>query len=204
MKLNLATMISQFNQLELKVRLSVFAGVLLMLVLADVFTVLGFQWGALQKIGQDNQTLHDDIERLKGDLLRIDQMRSGLQNSRTQLEGMNSKIHSVGEVSPILEDVSKIANQAGVKIEQLTPQSDAQQALITSGAVKYYALPIVVQATSGYHMFGHWMNQLESAALFFNLSSLTIEDQGGDVNHHRINATFKVVLSDKNTDGPKK
>jgi hypothetical protein len=53
-------------------------------------------------------------------------------------------------------------------------------------------------------MFSHFINKLESANLFFTIGNLTVEDRGGDVNHHSINAILKIVLSDKNTDDQKK
>ncbi|MEI7998096.1 MAG: type 4a pilus biogenesis protein PilO [Candidatus Omnitrophota bacterium] len=204
MKIDIGLIIEKFNQLDAKIRYAAFAGILLVIFLVDFFTLIGFQWGSLEKIYTENQALQQNIERLKSDIHGIDQMKAGLQQSRKQLEAMNMKIHAVTDKDAILEDVSRIANEADVKIEQLTPQIESQQALVSSGALKYYALPIVIQASSGYHTFGHFINQLEQAKLFFTISSLTMEDRGGDSHRHSINTTFKVVLSDKNTGDQKK
>lgn len=196
MTIHLKPLVAKFNKLDIKARYGVFGVLLALLVLLDVFVVMGFQRGALDSLSLGNQTLKTDIERLKNDLLRIDQMKTSLLQSRTQLEAMNMKIRGVTEVSPVLEDVSRMAQTAGVKIEQLTPQAELGQPLITTSSIKYYALPIVVQASSGYHMFGRFMSELESAKLFFNLSHFSIQTQENDRQQRSISAVFKVVLSD--------
>jgi Tfp pilus assembly protein PilO len=201
MKINFIPMIEKFNKLESRVRYGSFVVILLAIFMVDLFTMMKFQWAALQKIGRDNQALRVDIDRLKVDLKGIDQKKIELKDSRSQMEAMNIKIRSITEVSSIQEDISRIASGSGIKIEQLTPQSASQRLLVSSGGVKYYVLPIMLQATSGFHKFGHFIGQLESESLMLTTSNLSIEDQGGDINHHNIKATFKVVLSDKNMGG---
>ncbi|MBF0489197.1 MAG: type 4a pilus biogenesis protein PilO [Candidatus Omnitrophica bacterium] len=204
MKIDFSQIIEKFNQWDVNARYAVFGSVLLMLFLLDFFTILGFQWRAFEKINSENQAMQENTDHLKANLQRISEMNNGLKLSRSQFEVVNARIRSLGEVSSVVEDVSRVASECEVRIEQVTPQSEFQQALISSESTKYYALPIVIQATSGYHMFGHFINKLESSNLFFTLSNLTIEDRTSDSRLHSINATLKVVLSDKNTDGQKK
>ena len=203
MKIDIASIIANFNRLDLRTRYAIFAGCLAAVFLLDGFTLMAFQWLILQNIESKSQTLEQNIKQVKSDLVRIDQMKASLQRSRTQMETMNMKIRPVTDKDSILDDISQIANQAGVKIDQLTVQGDFQKALISTKTIKYYALPIVIQASSGYHTFGHFINELEQARLSFILSGLTIEDHSGD-SRHSINAIFKVVLSDKNTGDHKK
>jgi Tfp pilus assembly protein PilO len=198
MKFDFNKILEQFNKLDLKIRYAIFGGIFLLIFLLDIFTLMGFQMGNIQKIDADKLTMQQSIDQLKADLKRVDQMKASLQNSRSQLESLNAKIRSVNEVSSLLEDISRIANEAGIKIEQLNPQTDPPQLLLSSGTVKYYSLSIVIQATSSYHVLGHFINQLESANLFFTLTNLMIEDRGSEgSNRHNISATLKFVLSDK-------
>ena len=55
MKISITPMIEKFNQLEIKIRYGVFIVILLVIFLVDLFTIIGFQWGALQNIGNENQ-----------------------------------------------------------------------------------------------------------------------------------------------------
>lgn len=203
MKFDFSQIIDKFNQLDIKIRYAIFAGLLVLIFVLDFFTILGLQLGGLHKVDEDNLTMKQNIERLKADSQRVNQMKASLENSRSQLEALNVKIRPLEEVSSLLEDISKVAVDSGVKIEQLTPQSEPPQALISTGPMKYYSLPVVIQATSGYHVFGRFMSQLESANLFFTVSNLTIEDRNGDANSHNVSATLKFVLSEKNAGGQK-
>jgi len=204
MKIDLSPILEKFNQLDNKARYAIFAGLLFVIFLLDLFTIIGLQWSFLQKVDGDNQTLQQNIERTKSQEQGMDHTKKALENSRSQLEAMKMKIRSVQDKDTLLENISRVAKKAGVKIDQLSAQTESQQPLISAGAVKYYALPIVIQATSGYHNFGYFLNQLESENLFFNLSNVVIESRVGDVHHQGINATLKVVLSDINTDVQKK
>ena len=53
--------------------------------------------------------------------------------------------------------------------------------VVTGPDSQYYALPIVIAAHSGYHMFGHFLNKLESGNLLFMVHDLRIEDTGNGI-----------------------
>lgn len=204
MKIDFRQVTEFLNKLDIKFRYAIFLGVLLLILFIDFFTLMNLQWGAIEKMGNDNQTLQQNIERLKSDMQRINQMKDGLQKNRTQLEIMNVKIRPVGEISSLVDDMSSLANEVGVRIDQLTPQPEGPKSLASNESAKYYVLPIVVQASSSYHKFGHFLNRLELGKFLFMVPSLSIEDRDGDIHHHLINANLKVVLSEKNTDGKQK
>ena len=204
MKFDFGQFIEIFNKLDVKFRYGIFFGVLLLIFILDFFTLMALQCSAIGKMDNDHKYLQQNIERLKSDLQRVNQMKEGLQNSRDQLDSINIKIRPVGDVSSIMEDMSGLANEAGVKIDQLTPQPEAQKSVASNETVKYYTLPIVVQATSSYHTVGHLLNRLELGKLLFVISNLSIEDRDGDIHRHAINVNLKVVLSEKNVDGKQK
>ena len=204
MKFDFGQIIEMFNKLDVKIRYGVFVGILLLIFFLDFFTIMAFQWGSIRNMENEQKSLKQNIERLQSDLLRVNQFKNNLQTSKAQLEALNKKIHSVGEISSIMEDISSLANEVGVKIDQLTPQQDAQKSAASNETVKYYFFPIVIQGTSSYHAFGHFLNRLELEKLLFIVSNLSIEDRDGDVRHHALNANLKIVLSEKNTDGKQK
>lgn len=193
------------DKLDINIRYGIFIGILVIIFVLDFFIIIApLQLNAIQKTGTDRQSLQQSIERLKSDLTRIDQMKISLDKNRKELDVLNAKIRSVGEIPSILEDMSRLANEVGVKIDQITPQPDAQKILVSSDSGKYYLLPIVIQATSGYHMFGRFLNRLELGKLLFIVQTLTIENKVDDAKKHMITATLKVVVYEKNSDGPQK
>jgi Tfp pilus assembly protein PilO len=201
MKLDFQQILDKFNDLDVKVRCGIFIALLVGFFIVDFFTLINLQSAMLNKTTAEIQKIKEDMERLKTDLQRTGQSRSALAKSKTELEDLNKKIRPLGDVSMLLDNISQVAREVGLKIEQVSPQGEPQ-GLFTSGKLKYYGMPIVVQTTAGYHEFGQFINKLESADLFFMTTHLSIEDQETDVKNHKINATLKFILSDTNIDKP--
>lgn len=197
MKVTVDSLITKFNGLDIKARYAIFATALLVVFAVDYALIMNFQ---LQFIGRSNEeikTLSGDTARVQADKQRIDQMRKGLESSRTQLQAMNVKIRSMQEVPLILDDISRLANEVGIKIDQLIPRKEDQEKLISSPEGDFYALPIVISARGGYHPWGRFLSRLEAANLYFSLSELRIDADEKDKNNHLITATLKVILGDK-------
>jgi Tfp pilus assembly protein PilO len=205
MKLDFSQTAQMLNKLDINIRYGIFIAILLIILVLDFFIIImPLQLNPIRKLDSDRQTLQQNIEKLKSDWTRIDQIKVSLQKNRMELEALNSKIRPVGEIPSILEDMSRLANDVGVKIDQITPQPDAQKILVSSDSGKYYLLPIVIQASSGYHMFGRFLNRLELGKLLFIVQSLSIENKADEGKDHIISATLKVVVYEKNLDGPQK
>ena len=102
------------------------------------------------------------------DKQRINLLKKNLQEERTQLKSLSVKVRPIQEVPIILStSISSIANEYGVKIDQLVPEKNLQENLKAASDSKYYSLPIVIKAHCGYHMFGHFLNKLENENMFF-------------------------------------
>ncbi len=197
MKINIEDIISKFNELDIKARYAALAVILVLVFLLDYFLIMNFQLKFLQNSNAEINTLSADTARVQADKQRVHQMRQGLESSRTQLKAMNVKIRSVEEVPSILDDISRLANEVGVKIDQLVPRKENQETLITSPEGNFYALPINIQAHGGYHPWGRFLNRLEGSNLYFSLSDLRIVGDAKDRNNQLITATIKVILTDK-------
>ena len=198
MKFDIQPLIERFNGLDIRARYAVFAACVLAAAGLDYAFIIRAQMHGLEKTDRDIQTVSTDLEHVKADIQRVRQIKQGLETSRSQLQTLNDKIHPVQEVPLILEDISRTANEFHVNIDQLTPLKEAQEALVTAADAKYYALPIVIGARSGYHMFGHFLNKLESGNLLFIMKDLHMEGGGGkDGNNLTVQAVLKVILVDR-------
>lgn len=197
MKLDFDQIAELFMKLDIKLRYAIFLGILGLIFLVDFSTIITFQLQSIGKMEKDHQSIRKDIDQLRIDSQRINQMKAGLEKVRFQLDSMNKKVRQMGEVPSILEDISSLANESGVKIDQLKPLPEGQKSLVSNKNIKYYAFPIVVQATSGYHVFGRFLNKLEHANLYFTVSSLLIESHPSYLDKQGININLKVVLSEK-------
>jgi Tfp pilus assembly protein PilO len=196
MKINPQILIERFNGLDLKIRYAVFAAVLVFIAGLDYLLIMRVQLDGLNKIGAEIKTLSNDTARIKVDRQRINDIKNGLESQRSQLQALNSKIRSMQEIPTVLADISRTANDSGVNINQLVPSNEGQEVLITADDGKYYAVPIVIEAHSAYHMFGRFLNTLESGNLLFMVRDLRMEGNEKDAGRLHIQATLKMVLVD--------
>lgn len=196
MKFDLKMIIEKFNNLDIKARYAALAVCVVVVMGLDYLVLTNFQLRSLSGIDAQVKKIKEETIRVKADTQRIDQIKSGLENSRTQLQALNSKIRSLQEVPAVLEDISRLANESHVQIEQITPSKEVAESLVSSGDVKYYSLPIVIIARSGYHMFGQFLNKLESGDLLFTIRDLSVTQSKGS-GSLSIQATLKVILADK-------
>ena len=201
MNFDLSPFVERFNNLDTKIRYAVFAVCLLGIAGIDYVLLLRVQLNGLRAMDVQAQTLKADIARVKTDVQHINQIKQDLESFRSQLEGVNSKIRSLQEVPLLLEDISRIAQESNVAIEQIIPLKEGQEPLVTAADVKYYSLPIVIVARSGYHMFGYFLRKLESSDLLFTVHELRIGRESlQGLNGLSIRTTLKVVLADRSAE----
>lgn len=198
MKLDLNQILEKLNSLPLNVRYGIFAGVLLLLVAADYFLLMRPQLAGMKSVHAETLKTQGDTARVKSEMERINAIRSGLEGMRGQLQAVSGKLRSSQEVSLIFEEISKAADGTGLKIDQLSlaPGKDGKDVLIATEDTKYFALPIVIIAHSGYHTFGRFLNKLEAADLLFMVQDLKMESgaAGGPLT---IQATLNIIMADK-------
>lgn len=198
MKFNLDLINSKIKKLDPKYRYYIFGGALIFVYLLNYLLILGPLLGSLTKMGTKISELQQSMQSVKSDMNRIDQNRAQLEKIRTQINDVKIKIRSNQEVPLILEDISKSANDYGVKIDQLMPHKDQMEVLVKNDKMKYYALPIMIQVRSSYHDLGRFLAQLEADQIFYNISGFSIVTNPKSATFHTVQLTFKSVISEKN------
>ena len=196
MKLNFSQVIEKFNSLDTKVRYIIFGIFLLLVVAVDYAMIMQFQLGALRAMSAQIHKIDGDIEGVKTDKQRIGQIKQNLEFARIQMKELESKIRSIAEGAMISEEITRIASESHMTIDQISPTKEGQESLVTIGNKKYFALPIVLNLHSGYHMFGLFLNKLSSGSLLFTVKSLKME--GGDKENANIaiQSTLKIIMAD--------
>lgn len=194
MNIKLDVITDKLRKLDPKYHYILLGGVLLLVFLADYFLLLRPLLGSLNKLSSQTAELQHNIQDAKTDIARIGQNRDQLEKIRNQVNEVKVKIRSAQEVPLILEDISRIANENGVKIDQLMPLKDQKVLLAKQKDVEYYALPIMVQARSPYHELGRWLAQLESERVFYGIGNLSIMTNAKDTMRHQVQITLKAAI----------
>ncbi len=200
MKIDAGKLVEKFNALDLKLRYGILGIAVVWIMLLDYALIMQFQVRALSKMKQEIATLKADTDRVKNESQRITQIMRNASGMQGQVQKFNTKIRSLQEVPLVLDEISRIANTNKVTIDQITPAKEGQEEMVTIGSIKYYALPIVITARSGYHMFGRLLNELENAQLLFIVKDLRIQPSEKP-NSLAVGVTLKVILMDKK-EGP--
>ena len=197
MKFDLTKILESFNNLNAQARYGIFGAVVELILAADVFLLALPQCRSIGEIDKQIKKTSEDTLQILKDKQRIKQIRKNLEETRLKLEAMNNKVRSVQEVPAVLETISRVAQENGVKIEQLMPDKPKQESLTVSADGRYYALPVMIQARCGYHKFGVFLNKLEHEELYFILKDLTVQHDDKLTNGHSFALTIKIILVDK-------
>jgi Tfp pilus assembly protein PilO len=197
MKPDLNKILGQFNNLNDQTRYAILGGVVFFIILIDVFLLVLPQMGGIGSNNDQIKQLSDDTQQVLTDRQRIRQLKKNLEDTRTSLNALTQKVRPLQEVPAILSTISSIANEYGVKIDQLEPEKGQQESLKAASADKYYALPVLIKVHCGYHMFGHFLNKLEQEDIYFIMQDFIIQNDGANTNAHSFSLTIKIILVDK-------
>jgi Tfp pilus assembly protein PilO len=195
--INLDLITDKIKKLDPKYRYVIFGAALLVVFVLNYFILLHPLMGSLHQMSAKTSEIRQNLQGVKSDIARIDQNRAQLDKIRTQINEVKIKIRSKQEVPLILEDISRVANHTGVKIDQLMPMRDQQEVLAKSENTKYYALPIMIQARSAYHDLGRFLAQMEADKIFYSVANLSITANPKETTHHMVQLTIKSVISEK-------
>jgi len=197
MKPNLSKIVEYFNNLSDQARYAILGAVVFLIILLDVLFLVVPQISGIAGANEQIKKLSEDTQQVLTDRRRINLLKKNLQEARLQSRALSAKVRSIQEVPAILGIISSIANEYGVKIDQLVPEKSQQESLTTSADGKYYALPVVIKARCGYHMFGHFLNKLESQDLYFIMKDFIIQNDEKETNTHVFSLTIKIILVDR-------
>ena len=184
---------SVFSKVDGKNRYFVFVGILFAVFLLDYFLLMKPQLSALKKISPEIKSVSDNIKKAKEDIKKLKTYRADLQKVSEKFATANLKVKSRNEVSFILEYIAYVASEAGVKIDQIMPDTLSQELLTENDQRKYYDLPIYMEARSSYHNFGHFLNKIEQNDISLRIGTFSIVVTN-DTRNHAIKLTFKATI----------
>ncbi len=155
-------------------RYYVLVGFMALVFFLDYFAVMSPQLAAFKKINPEIKGVSDKIKRAKSDMKKLDTYQSDLEKLSKKFEEANLKIKSRDEVPSILEHIANIADESGVKIDQIMPDSLGQELLTENSQRKYYDLPIYMEARSSYHNLGRFLSKLSQNDISLRIGAFTI------------------------------
>ncbi len=154
----------------------------------------------LQKSGQLAQQAREAKEQLQS-LQTAASNEPTLQTQHQQLEqsvrGLRKFLPSEQEVPAVIEHLSDLAGQTGLKIQAIFPQRSAESDIPSEKRrlLYYKEIPIQIDALAGFHQLGAFLSLVETADKPMTVSSLRISENPKELRRHSIKLLLRAYFA---------
>jgi Tfp pilus assembly protein PilO len=118
-------------------------------------------------------------------------IRNEYASFKDKAEYLKRMLPAQDQISSLLSDFSSLAESSGVKILKIKPEENIADPKKKAVNNVYSEAPISVEARSGYHQLGDFINKLETGDRFIKIVDIDIKGNDQDPRHHNIK--FKVI-----------
>ena len=139
----------------------------------------------LKQVGDLRAQYRRELAVTEAGLKRMEEVKMEIQRLEKAVGETQSRFPA--EREPILEELSDLAENAGIKILETTPGAQVAGDSEFKGLVK---LPITLHAVGGYHEFGTFVNALENSKRIYLVQDLSIRANPDKERVH----SFQLVL----------
>lgn len=140
-----------------------------------------------------------EIKTVRRDLAHEDLLKKRLEALEQKMGRYEKKLSREKEIPMLLENLSKLAKNSRVKILSITPiekklKAPAEAAIEDS---VYQEVPIAINAQSGYHELGTFINRLENSERYMQVSDIKIKSGKANPKRHDIEFIVYVYTFEK-------
>ena len=185
---------SMVNKINEKNPFFLLSGIFTVILVVFYLFPLQFQLKTLQAINPKIEELTREVTETKNNILRVNQYKKELSRLEDKYQNLQRRIKRKEDIPFLLENISRIADKHGVKIEQILPQTAMNDPILESNEGKYFSIPIVVEAQSGYHQFAQFLNELEREGVFLRLPNFSIQTGIEDSQTVSVNLAIELVV----------
>ncbi len=178
----LANFVNARNLRE-KMMILAFAGALLFF--ADYFILVRPVFQVFQETLPELGTLQGERHGFKNDQKNKAFIEKTCAAAKDALAQRESGFIAPNEVPRLLENLSKLALDSGVKIISLQPIETNKKAK-KEEASRYSRIPIQVNAAAGAHELGKFLARLEGGQTYFRVMNMRIQANPADMRRHSI------------------
>lgn len=127
----------------------------------------------LERAERDERTLRADFSSKAYEAANLEEYKAQMVELESRLEALIGQLPSDTEVPGLLEDVTETGLNSGLQIQSIELQNEI--------AHDYYVeLPILIEATGGYHDFAGFVSGVAGLSRIVTLHDFTIETDDGE------------------------
>lgn len=118
-------------------------------------------------------------------------IRNEYSSFKDKAEYLKKMLPAQDQISGLLSDFSTLAESSGVKILKIKPEENLSDPKKKAANNVYLEVPILIEARSGYHQLGQFINKLETGDRFIKVVDIDIKGNEQDPRRHGIK--FRVI-----------
>lgn len=176
--------------------------VLAVLFVIDIFILVGGQFFPLTRLFAKARQLSANIKQAREDIAFSSTYKNKLTDYNTELLELEKKIILEEGLPVVLEQISKYADNSGVKILRMKPVSGGKS--ITkltsqpsgSGELnrEFYKQAVSLSLRAGFHQLGRFLALLESSKVFFGVQKLEIQANEQEPSRQIVTLVLELVV----------
>lgn len=140
------------------------------------------------------KSLKAELVELKEDQKNKENIQKNYVELKTRFEEILATFIENDQVPELLENLSKIASDAGVRIVTIKPSPESTVDSIPG----FSLLPIEMTASSGTHALGNFLYRLESDKMFYRVEGLSIQANPAEPGKHQITVRLETYRKTAN------
>lgn len=166
-------------------------------------------WKRFVQLGQEVRSSRTTLQETERVIAQEPSLRQEHQRLSETIEGLGQALPSEEGLPKVIEVLSQVAEETGVRIQTIFPQRSFEGPGESAGkaggsATKgvadnlkdlYKEIPIQIDALSGFHQLGAFLNQVESDAQAMELKSVRISGNPKDPRAHDVKLVLRVYFS---------
>ncbi len=165
------------------------------LFVVDYFVWLAPVLSAYSEAAPKIAPLREELKQLKEDHKNKDVLREKWETAKKELIEKDHMFIAADETPALLENLSKQAQKAGVRITSLEPSEGVKMS--SAKASSYTPLPLQMKASAGAHEFGALLSTLETGSTFFRVKDLRIASNPLNERKHLIELSMEAYKREK-------
>lgn len=124
-------------------------------------------------IVRERSALSAELRKTRIAVSEIDKLKKELGASRAKVSECEKMLPAQQEIPSLLENLSAMAKDSNVKIVGITPMTSNEDKSVKDRT--YQEIPILINARSGYHELGKFIDNLENAVRFMKIADIWIK-----------------------------
>jgi len=160
----------------------IYVAALLVIITAYSYLLLRPSVSRLTDLIPKLRSRRAEIQAVRTDLPLEDKLKEKNRLAAKRLKAYENRLSREKEIPALLESLSKLARDSRVKILGITP---LQKVRASMGRI-YQEVPISINAQSGYHELGNFINKLENDKRFMQISNLSVRANRNNAKWHNI------------------